>query len=245
MADALVACSPVDLDQARVLDLGAGTGAASRAVQRAGARAVAVDLAADMLDHRRGERPPPAQADAIALPFRDACFDAVIAAFCINHVPGPHRALAEARRVTRPSGAVLASMFDPSAPDPVKGPIDAAVLRRGWVPPPWYRQMKSVVEPELIDATSVTAAACRGGLVDVEVIPLAVELPGIDAEAIVRYRIGAAHIAPFIAALPAVVRDALVEEAVGAIVPALPWRPAMFALVARAPAAYECGPRSK
>ncbi len=46
MADALVACSPIDLDTARVLDLGAGTGVATRAAQRAGAQVIAADLAA-------------------------------------------------------------------------------------------------------------------------------------------------------------------------------------------------------
>src|SRR3954454_5701263 len=45
-------------------------------------------------------------ADAQALPFADASFDAVTAALVVNFVPDRKRALSEMRRVVRPSGVV-------------------------------------------------------------------------------------------------------------------------------------------
>jgi ubiquinone/menaquinone biosynthesis C-methylase UbiE len=45
-----------------------------------------------------------AQADAQALPFRDASFDAVIANHMLYHVPDISRSLGEVRRVLKPSG---------------------------------------------------------------------------------------------------------------------------------------------
>ncbi|GAA1462578.1 hypothetical protein GCM10009603_31900 [Nocardiopsis exhalans] len=49
-------------------------------------------------------------ADAMDLPFPDASFDAVTARHMLYHVPGPDRALREARRVTCPGGRVLATV---------------------------------------------------------------------------------------------------------------------------------------
>jgi len=106
MADVLVAAAMTDMAGARVLDLGAGTGAASRAARRAGAGwVVGVDVAPEML--RAGSGWSCALvADAADLPFAAGRFDLVVAACCLGHLPDPGAALAVAnihRHVHRPT----------------------------------------------------------------------------------------------------------------------------------------------
>jgi SAM-dependent methyltransferase len=52
------------------------------------------------------------QADALQLPFSDAAFDAVVCQFGAMFFPDKTRAFAEARRVLRPGGAFLFSVWD-------------------------------------------------------------------------------------------------------------------------------------
>jgi SAM-dependent methyltransferase len=100
--------------EGRLLELGVGTGRIALPLHRRGRRIVGVDLSVPMLDRYRAKAaalglPPPAvvRADATRLPFRDACADAVLEVHVLHLVPGWRRALAEARRVLRPGGAVL------------------------------------------------------------------------------------------------------------------------------------------
>ncbi len=90
----------------RVLDLACGTGVAAAAAARLGARVTGTDFSPEMLAQARRRHPTLAfeTADAEALPFADASFDAVIANFGIHHVERPERAIAEARRVLARDG---------------------------------------------------------------------------------------------------------------------------------------------
>ena len=144
LARALVAAAPVPLAGRVVLDLGAGTGVAGRAALAAGAhRVVGADLSEAMLrrdaltatDATGAAVCCPVAADAAALPFRDGCFDLVLAAFCLNHLSRLDTGLAELRRV---GAALAASTFAPGWTHPAKDAVDEAARSFGYRPPPWY-----------------------------------------------------------------------------------------------------------
>ena len=98
----------------RLLEVGVGTGRIALPLHRRGRRVVGVDLSLPMLERYRakaaatGLPPPPVlRADATRLPFRDACFDAVLEVHVLQLVPSWERALAEARRVLVAGGLLL------------------------------------------------------------------------------------------------------------------------------------------
>ncbi len=98
---------------ARVLDLAAGTGTSTAALRAAGFDAVAADFSPGMIKEGRRRNPGIefVQADATALPFEDASFDAVTISFGLRNVVRPRAALAEMARVVRPGGPVLICEF--------------------------------------------------------------------------------------------------------------------------------------
>jgi ubiquinone/menaquinone biosynthesis C-methylase UbiE len=95
----------------RVLDVGCGTGAASRTAAGTAASVVGVDLAPKMIRQARslaGDEPNLRfeVADAERLPFDDGSFSAVLCSNSLHHHPDPPRSLAEMARVLAPGGRV-------------------------------------------------------------------------------------------------------------------------------------------
>jgi demethylmenaquinone methyltransferase/2-methoxy-6-polyprenyl-1,4-benzoquinol methylase len=97
----------------RVLDLGGGTGRASRALARMGCDPLVADASAGMLARARDRGFDCVRADAGRLPVRDGGVDAVVVVDAFHHLPDQRAALAEAARVVAPGGVVVIREFDP------------------------------------------------------------------------------------------------------------------------------------
>jgi SAM-dependent methyltransferase len=92
-----------------VLEVGGGPGELAERMQRElGAEVSFVDISPRMVELARGRGIDAQVADVQELPFADAAFDTVVAAWMLYHVPDVGRGLAEIARVLRPGGALIA-----------------------------------------------------------------------------------------------------------------------------------------
>jgi SAM-dependent methyltransferase len=103
----------------RVLEIAAGTGVVTRALAFVLPETVAIvatDLNQTMIDHAsslRTHRPVEWRpADAMALPFPDGAFDAVVCQFGVMFFPDKAKAFSEARRVLKPGGVFVFNAWD-------------------------------------------------------------------------------------------------------------------------------------
>lgn len=95
-----------------VLDAGAGPGSfAERLRRELGVSVVAVDVSPRMVEVARERGLDARVADIRELPFADASFDCVVAAWVLHHVPDLDRGLSELGRVLRPAGRLVAVAF--------------------------------------------------------------------------------------------------------------------------------------
>jgi ubiquinone/menaquinone biosynthesis C-methylase UbiE len=197
LARALVAHADFPVAGQRVLDLGAGTGVAGRAALAAGAAAVvAADVAVGLLRCCRPGLHPMA-GDAAALPLRDRSFDVIIAAFSLTHLPSISAGLAESRRVGH---ALVASTFAPDWTHPAKAAIDGVLARFGYRAPAWYQVMKLETEPQLAEPLFRRRATAAGfGQLQSRTVTVPTGLS--DPAQLAAWRLGMAHIAPFVRSL--------------------------------------------
>ncbi len=233
LAEALIATAGQPLAGWRVLDLGTGTGVACEALSRAAAHPVGLDLAVEMLAHRRAQRPPGVAGDARALPFRDHVFDAVVAAFCLNHVPDLGLALAECRRVTRSGGLLLASSFPADADHPAKAAVEAVLTEYGYQRPDWYATFKERVAKLTGDPDTFARTASAAGLTDVHVDLLEADAGLDDPHLAVEWRLNMPHTLGFLTTLAPTTRAELRARAIAALPPDLPSVVPTLALRAR------------
>lgn len=224
LATALVAHAPRSLHGALVVDVGAGTGAASRAATAAGARAVlAVDLASGMLAEAGPPRPVPVVGDACRLPLRTGSVDAVVAAFSFTHLADPGAGLAEAARVVRPGGGLVASAYADDDAHPVKDVVEQVLRAHGWTDDQWHADMRRRRAPLLASAAGCRAAVASVGL-EATVHHLRIPFPHLDAEDLVTWRLGLAQYARFLTRLTDEERTSVCRDAVsrlGAAPPSL------------------------
>jgi len=93
----------------QVLEVGGGPGELAERMQKELGAAVAfVDVSERMVELARTRGIDAAVGDVQELPFADASFDTVVAAWMLYHVPDLQRGLAEIARVLRPGGALIA-----------------------------------------------------------------------------------------------------------------------------------------
>jgi len=131
-------CEALDLRSgARVLDVAAGNGNATLAAARRWCDVTSTDYVPSLLEagRRRAEAEGHVvtfrEADAEALPFADASFDAVVSTFGVMFTPDQTRAAGELARVCRPGGLIgLASW----TPESFVGQLFKLIGR--YVPPP-------------------------------------------------------------------------------------------------------------
>jgi ubiquinone/menaquinone biosynthesis C-methylase UbiE len=151
---------------ARILETACGTGIVTYAMHDASPESeiVATDISQAMLDFATAKRPESGivwkQADAGALPFEDASFETLVCQFGIMFVPDKDRAYAEARRVLRPGGAFLFSVWDSFDNNPLPRTSAAAIASLFPSDPPTFMQR---VPYGYYDTNAIERALRRGG----------------------------------------------------------------------------------
>jgi len=129
----------------RVLDVAAGNGNATLAAARRGCKVTSTDYVVALLD-RGAERARAERLDvsfkvanAEALPFEDASFDAVLSTFGVMFTPHQAQAASELARVCRPGGRIGLANWTPES---FIGQMFKAIARQ--LPPPVGLQAPSL-----------------------------------------------------------------------------------------------------
>jgi SAM-dependent methyltransferase len=113
-------CDAADLiPGTRVLDVATGSGNAAIAAARRDCDVVGIDYVPALLEHARARARAEGlaidlvEADAEALPFADASFDAVLSVVGVMFAPDHDQAAAELLRVCRPGGTIALASWTP------------------------------------------------------------------------------------------------------------------------------------
>ena len=115
---------------ADVLDVGTGEGQLARVAAGGASRVVGVDLSWGQLAEARSRAGGPLymRAEAVALPFPEGAFDAVLACLVFEHIEGMDAAITEVGRVLGPGGRFLFFLNHPLLQVPGSGWIDDHIL---------------------------------------------------------------------------------------------------------------------
>lgn len=98
------------LKHARILDVGCGTGAMAKELQRYG-EVVACDLSHLSLEYcKKRCLEELVCGDIACLPFQDQSFDLIVALDILEHVPDDKAAMRELRRVLKPNGRLVVTV---------------------------------------------------------------------------------------------------------------------------------------
>ena len=169
----------------RVLEVAAGTGVLTRAMDArldASVAITATDLAPSMLASAtaRGTkrvvdwRP----ADAQELPFPDESFDVVACQFGVMFFPDKTRAFSEARRVLRPGGSYVFSVWDRIEENEFAHAVETALASIFPNDPPQFIRR---VPHGYYDTTTITHDLERGGFTEQPQIDVAAAISHTDS----------------------------------------------------------------
>jgi ubiquinone/menaquinone biosynthesis C-methylase UbiE len=123
------AIAALTVPNARVLEIGVGTGRIAAPVVQAGCRVVGFDLSADMLGEVQQPNLTVFQGDMHALPLADDCFDAALAVHVLHLAHDWQRVLTATTRVLRPDGVFIQG-DDWIDPDSVMGRLRDELRQR-------------------------------------------------------------------------------------------------------------------
>ncbi|MGD2056443.1 MAG: class I SAM-dependent methyltransferase [Gammaproteobacteria bacterium] len=113
-------------EEARVLDVGCGTGVHLDLYRKAGCKPYGIDASAAMLDvarERLGERADLRLGDATRMPYTEASFDLILCMLVLHEMEQEMRlaVLAEMQRVLAPGGRILLIDYHAGPARPLKG----------------------------------------------------------------------------------------------------------------------------
>jgi ubiquinone/menaquinone biosynthesis C-methylase UbiE len=201
----------------RVLEVAAGTGIVTRRLRDrlpATAHLTATDLNPPMLEVARAKFRPGEQvefqpADATALPFGDATFDAVVCQFGIMFYPDKEKSYREVHRVLAPQGRYLFNVWDSHRHNPYARIMHETVTNLFPTDPPQFYTVP--YSCDRIDPIKETLVDAKFADIKVAVLSWEKELP--DVAAFVRGFVYGAPIIDQIRARDAAAPDRIAEAA--------------------------------
>jgi SAM-dependent methyltransferase len=129
----------------RILEIACGTGAVTRAMAATlddNVDIVATDVSAGMLEHAASTCPAAnvtwQLADALALPFADESFDAVVCQFSVMFFADKPKAYGEVWRVLKPGGRFLFNVWDSIAHNEFSDTVTSALAQAYADQPPLF-----------------------------------------------------------------------------------------------------------
>jgi hypothetical protein len=117
------------------------------------------------------------------------------------------------REVRRVSPAIAASTFAAGWSHPAKDAVDEVLRTSGFRSPAWHTALKQDIEPKAGDPEYLATCAAAAGFGDIRVHTIEVPAGLFSAAQIASWRLGMAHVVPFLRGLDPAGRAAIRQAA--------------------------------